>query len=99
MTRPERIRERFPLLQDPPFSLKGTRTFLFLLPADPAKLDALLARTFGWAAPTVEVSRLGSHVLLAITDTGANRHDLRHEAFHAARAAGGRRGRARRDYQ
>jgi uncharacterized protein with NAD-binding domain and iron-sulfur cluster len=69
MTRPERIRERFPLLQDPPFSLKGTRAFLFLLPADPAKLDALLARTFAWGAPEVNVSRLGSHVLLAITDT------------------------------
>lgn len=69
MSRPERILERFPLVQDPPFLLEGTRTFLFLLPCDPAKLDALLSRTFGWAAPDVTVSRLGSHCILAVTDT------------------------------
>ncbi|MDQ3034492.1 MAG: NAD(P)-binding protein, partial [Myxococcota bacterium] len=66
--RPIRIAERYPLVQDPPFTLDGTRTLLFVLPCDPARLDALLARTFAWAAPELEIERLGRHCILAITD-------------------------------
>jgi len=66
--RPTRIPERFPLVLDPPFRLDATRAFLFLLECNGDRLDALLARTFGWAAPEIAVERLGSHVLLAITD-------------------------------
>ena len=67
--RPERLRERFPLVQDPPFRLDGTRAFLFVLPCQPKALDALLARTFGWAAPEVSVRRGADHCILALTDT------------------------------
>lgn len=68
LERPTRIPERFPLVMDPPFRLTGTRAFLFALECDPDRLDDLVTRTFGWAAPDVEVERLGEHCLLAITD-------------------------------
>ena len=66
--RPTRIPERFPLVMDPPFRLDRARTFLFALECDPDRLDALLARTFGWAAPDIEIERLGKHCLLVLTD-------------------------------
>jgi len=69
LERPERIHERYPLVQDPPFTLKNTRTFLFVLPCDHAHLVAMCDRTFGWAAPTTTVEPLGAHCVLAITDT------------------------------
>jgi len=69
LERPERILERYPLVQDPPFTLNGTKALMFLLPADPLALDALVARTFDWARPEVELHRLGEHVLLALTKT------------------------------
>jgi uncharacterized protein with NAD-binding domain and iron-sulfur cluster len=68
LERPTRIPERYPLVQDPPFHLNGTRTFLFLIECDPDRIDALLARTFGWAVPDVVVQRLGKHAILVITD-------------------------------
>lgn len=68
LERPERILERFPLVQDPPFKLEGSRTFIFVLPCDGAKLDQLLSRTFGWAAPDIDVRRLGSSCMLVLTD-------------------------------
>jgi len=69
LERPERILERYPLVQDPPFTLNQTKALMFLLPADPLALDALLARSFAWARPDIELHRLGDHVLLALTDT------------------------------
>ena len=66
--RPERIPERYPLVQDPPFLLDAVRTFLFGVPCEPARLDAMLARTFDWAAPDVRVRRLGATCLLVFTD-------------------------------
>ncbi|NOY90620.1 MAG: NAD(P)-binding protein [Deltaproteobacteria bacterium] len=69
LERPERILERYPLVQDPPFTLNGTKALMFLLPADPLALDALLARSFEWARPSVELHRLGHHVLMTLTDT------------------------------
>lgn len=69
LERPERILERYPLVQDPPFSLNGTKALMFALPADPDALDALLERSFAWALPDLELHRLGSQVLLALTDT------------------------------
>ncbi|MFW5921058.1 MAG: NAD(P)-binding protein, partial [Polyangiales bacterium] len=68
LRRPERIPERYPLVQDPPFSLEGVRTFAFALPCDGARLEALLDRTFGWARPELSVEPIGHHVLLAFTD-------------------------------
>lgn len=68
LDRPTRIAERFPLVQDPPFRLDGTRAFLFLVEIDPDRVDAMLARTFGWAAPDIEVERLGKHCIVALTD-------------------------------
>lgn len=73
MTRPTRIPEAFPLVQDPPFSLDGTRTLMLALPADHARLAAMCARTFGWAAPDVVVEPAGSIVLLVLTDVAAAR--------------------------
>lgn len=73
MTRPTRIAEAFPLVQDPPFSLDGTRTLLFALPADHGALSAMCARTFGWAAPELTVEPAGGIVLLVFTDVGAAR--------------------------
>lgn len=66
--RPVRIPEAFPLVQDPPFSLRGSRTLMLALPATHAALEAMCVRTFGWAAPDVEVKPLGSTVLLVLTD-------------------------------
>src|SRR5687768_7949603 len=66
--RPIRIHERYPFIQDPPFKLEGTRTLLFVLPCDAAQLDAMLERTFGWAAPEIQIQRRGHHVILALTD-------------------------------
>jgi uncharacterized protein with NAD-binding domain and iron-sulfur cluster len=73
MPRPTRVPESFPLLQDPPFSLDGTRTLLLVLPADPAALAALTARTFGWAAPEIVIEPAARSVICAITDVAAAR--------------------------
>jgi uncharacterized protein with NAD-binding domain and iron-sulfur cluster len=72
-TRPIRIPEAYPLVQDPPFTLDGTRTLLFALPAIRSRLEAMLSRTFGWAAPDLEVQPIGSTVLLVLTDVVAAR--------------------------
>jgi uncharacterized protein with NAD-binding domain and iron-sulfur cluster len=66
--RPIRVPESYPLVQDPPFSLKGSRTLLLALPANRARLEALCHRTFHWAAPDVVVEPLGQTVLLVLTD-------------------------------
>ena len=68
LQRPERIRERYPLVQDPPFHLDGTRAFLFALPCDVTALDTLLARTFSWAEPDVRVRSIAGVCLLVFTD-------------------------------
>ncbi|HMJ13664.1 MAG TPA: acetoacetate decarboxylase family protein, partial [Polyangiaceae bacterium] len=73
LDRPIRIHERFPLVMDPPFRFDRTRAFLFAVECDAQRLDALLARTFAWAAPEVEVERLGHHCLLVATDVGEGR--------------------------
>jgi len=73
MPRPTRVPEAFPLLQDPPFSLDGTRALLFVLPADPAALAAICARTFGWAAPELVIEPAARSVICAITDVAAAR--------------------------
>lgn len=73
MTRPTRVPEAFPLVQDPPFTLDGTRTLLLALPADPTALAAMCSRTFGWAAPDVVVEPAGSVVLLVLTDVAEAR--------------------------
>ncbi|HEY6558436.1 MAG TPA: FAD-dependent oxidoreductase [Polyangiaceae bacterium] len=73
LDRPTRINERFPLVMDPPFRFDRTRAFLFAVECDAGRLDALLARTFAWAAPEVEVERLGHHCLVVATDVGEGR--------------------------
>lgn len=70
LDRPTRIHERFPFVMDPPFRLDQTAAFLFALECDRDRLDALLSRTFSWAAPEIEIERLGHHCLLMITDVG-----------------------------
>lgn len=71
--RPIRIVESFPLLQDPPFSLDGTRAQMLVLPADRTALEAICTRTFGWAAPEVVIQPAAGIVLLVITDVAAAR--------------------------
>jgi uncharacterized protein with NAD-binding domain and iron-sulfur cluster len=72
-SRPIRVPEAYPLVQDPPFSLKGSRTLLLALPATRARLEAMCLRTFGWAAPDVTVEPLGATVLLVLTDVAEAR--------------------------
>lgn len=67
-TRPIRVPEAYPLVQDPPFSLRGSRTLMLALPATRSSLEAMCSRTFSWAAPEVEIEPLGSTVLLVLTD-------------------------------
>lgn len=71
--RPIRVPEAYPLVQDPPFSLKGSRTLMLALPATRARLEAMCLRTFGWAAPDVVVEPLGATVLLVLTDVAEAR--------------------------
>ncbi|GAB4207434.1 MAG: hypothetical protein OHK0013_25070 [Sandaracinaceae bacterium] len=71
--RPIRVPEAYPLVQDPPFSLKGARTLLLVLPATRARLEALCLRTFGWAAPDVTVEPIGQSVLCVLTDVAEAR--------------------------
>ena len=71
LNRPERVRERYPLVQDPPFTLKGTRAFLFALPCDVTALDSMLVRTFSWAEPDVKVRSIAGVCLLVFTDVAA----------------------------
>ncbi|MFN9809034.1 MAG: NAD(P)-binding protein, partial [Deltaproteobacteria bacterium] len=66
--RPIRVPESYPLVQDPPFSLKGARTLVLALPASRSHLEALCHRTFHWSAPEVRVEPLGQTVLLVLTD-------------------------------
>jgi uncharacterized protein with NAD-binding domain and iron-sulfur cluster len=70
LERPERIAERFPLVQDPPFALQDTRAFLLALPCDEGRIAAMLDRTFGWARPGIVVRPLGPICLLVFTDVG-----------------------------
>jgi len=80
--RPVRVPEAYPLVQDPPFSLKGSRTLLLVLPATRARLEAMCHRTFHWAAPDVTVEPLGSSVLLVLTDVAeARAKDPQHGFF------------------
>jgi uncharacterized protein with NAD-binding domain and iron-sulfur cluster len=69
LQRPLRVLERYPLVQDPPFSLDGVGAYLFAIPCSPAALAALVTHTFGWAAPAVVVSPLGSVCLFVFTHT------------------------------
>jgi uncharacterized protein with NAD-binding domain and iron-sulfur cluster len=69
LERPERVTERFPLAMDPPFKLDNTRTFLFVVACDIAHIDALLARTFGWARPHIAVRAAAPICLITFTDT------------------------------
>ena len=68
LPRPTRIPELYPLVQDPPFELRDVRSFLFVVPCERARLDALLARTFDWARPEVEVEAFSGHCLVVATD-------------------------------
>ena len=54
--RPIRVPEAYPLVQDPPFSLKGSRTLMLALPATRSRLEAMCLRSFGWAAPEVSIA-------------------------------------------
>ena len=47
LPRPTRIPELYPLVQDPPFELRDVRTFLFVVPCDRARLDALYFHLYG----------------------------------------------------
>ena len=68
LPRPTRIPELYPLLQDPPFELRDVRSFLFVVPCDRARLDALVARSFAWARPDVEVEAFTGHCLIRLLD-------------------------------
>jgi uncharacterized protein with NAD-binding domain and iron-sulfur cluster len=68
LPRPERVVERFPLVQDPPFELRGVRSFLFVVPCPEGSLAALIARTFDWARPDVQVQPLAGAAILVATD-------------------------------
>ncbi len=68
LPRPERIVERSPLVQDPPFSLAGVRALLFVVPCDGAAVAALLRRTFGWAQPEWTVRSLAPAALIVVMD-------------------------------
>lgn len=85
--RPIRIPEAYPLVQDPPFSLKGSRTLLMVLPATRARLEAMCHRTFHWAAPEVVVEPLGSSVLLVLTDVAEARSKDPQHGFFSYREA------------
>jgi uncharacterized protein with NAD-binding domain and iron-sulfur cluster len=73
LERPERIVERYPLVQDPPFSLDGVAAYLFAVRCSGDALARLVARTFGWAAadPTspVSVRPVGDVCLFVFTHT------------------------------
>lgn len=71
--RPERLEVSPGPFFAPPFTLDDVGTHLFVVEADRARLDALLARTFGWAAPALTVRALGPWVLVVFTDMGRAR--------------------------